>query len=238
MLTEFPLALLAGLLMPVDAPAQPASEPPQVYIELIVKACPSDHPNAQPGRPDAVRGYYTEPINQGKSYDKERSPTKDEREAAFTAMHCIDVPVPPEVIMGDGLTRQACMGHIGYSGCSTSRGIRPTSQATPTSASGPASSTPLRSKAWQGCSNAIANMIGGSGNLPALCPGRDRARFEMNRACLHLRVSVRRSSSSFHHSATWPFRDLRHAPSFLVSSSGNKAYRVAAASPTRFTSIG
>jgi hypothetical protein len=114
MLTEFPLALLAGLLMPVDAPAQPASEPPQVYIELIVKACPSDHPNAQPGRPDAVRGYYTEPINQGKSYDKERSPTKDEREAAFTAMHCIDVPVPPEVIMGDGLTRQACMGHIGY----------------------------------------------------------------------------------------------------------------------------
>jgi len=46
-----------------------------------------------------VRGYYVEPINQGKSYENERSPTRAEREAVFTAMHCIDVPVPPEVIM-------------------------------------------------------------------------------------------------------------------------------------------
>jgi hypothetical protein len=114
MLADLSMAVMAGLFMPVNASAQPPTEPPQVYVELIIKACPSDQPNAQPGTPDAVRGYYTEPINQGKSYDNERSPTKDERESAFTAMHCIDVPVPPEVIMGDALTTQACMGHTGY----------------------------------------------------------------------------------------------------------------------------
>jgi hypothetical protein len=95
-------------------PAQSSTESPQVYVELIVKACPSDQPDKQAGRPDAVRGYYTEPINQAKSCENERSPTKAEREAGFTAMHCIDVPVPPEVIMGESLTREACMGHIGY----------------------------------------------------------------------------------------------------------------------------
>jgi cytochrome c1 len=50
-----------------------------------------------PGRPAGrsgrqarrLRGYYTEPIDQGKSYENERSPTRAEREAAFTAMHCI-----------------------------------------------------------------------------------------------------------------------------------------------------
>ena len=105
---------MAALIVPVDAPAQPSTESPQVYLEIIVKACPSDQPDKQAGRPDAVRGYYTEPINQGKSYENERSPTKAERESAFTAMHCIDVPVPPEVIMGASLTREACMGHTGY----------------------------------------------------------------------------------------------------------------------------
>ena len=111
MLADPSMAVMAGLLIPVDAPAQPPSETPQVYVELIVKACPADQPDVQADRPDAVRGYYAEPINQGKSYENERSPTRAEREAAFTAMHCIDVPVPPEVIMGDSLTRQACMGH-------------------------------------------------------------------------------------------------------------------------------
>jgi hypothetical protein len=114
MLADISMAVMAGLLIPVDAPAQPPSEMPQVYVELIVKACPADQPDVQADRSDAVRGYYAEPINQGKSYENERSPTRAEREAAFTAMHCIDVPVPPEVIMGDSLTRQACMGHTGY----------------------------------------------------------------------------------------------------------------------------
>jgi hypothetical protein len=96
MLTDLSMVVMAGLFMPVDAPSQPSTETPQVYVELIVKACPSDQPDMQPGRPDAVRGYYTEPINQGKSSEYEHPPTRAEREAAFTAMHCIDVPVPPE----------------------------------------------------------------------------------------------------------------------------------------------
>jgi hypothetical protein len=114
MLTDISMVVMAGLFMPVDAPAQPSTETPQIYVELIIKACPSDQPDMQPGRPDAVRGYYTEPINQGKSSEYEHSRTRAEREAAFAAMHCIDVPVPPEVIMGEALTRQACMGHTGY----------------------------------------------------------------------------------------------------------------------------
>jgi len=74
MLADISMAVMAGLLIPVDAPAQPPSETPQVYVELIVKACPADQPDVQADRPDAVRGYYAEPINQGKSYENERSP--------------------------------------------------------------------------------------------------------------------------------------------------------------------
>jgi len=137
MLADISMAVMAGLLIPVDAPDQPPSETPQVYVEVIVKACPADQPDVQADRPDAVRGYYAEPINQGKSYENERSPTRAEREAAFTAMHCIDVPVPPEVIMGDSLTRQACMGHTGYLiAMQYRKRTRPTRKASLTWASG------------------------------------------------------------------------------------------------------
>ena len=61
-----------------------------------------------------MRGYYAEPVNQGVVYNDESSPTRAERESAFTTRHCIDVPVPPEGIMGAPLTRQASMGHVGY----------------------------------------------------------------------------------------------------------------------------
>lgn len=84
------------------------TEAPQVYVELIIKACPSSQPDISANKPDAVQGYYTEPINQGVSYDAIRAPTKEERESAFATMHCMDVPVPPEVIMGEPLIRQAC----------------------------------------------------------------------------------------------------------------------------------
>jgi hypothetical protein len=47
MLTDISMAVMASLFMPVDAPAQPSTETPQVYVELIVKACPSDQPNMQ-----------------------------------------------------------------------------------------------------------------------------------------------------------------------------------------------
>ncbi|MGZ8400023.1 MAG: hypothetical protein ACXWVI_01790 [Methyloceanibacter sp.] len=105
-------AVMAALIVPANAGISSSTEPPQIYVQLIVKACPSNQPETQTGRPDAVRGYYAEPISQGG--DNERSPTRAERESAFATMHCIDVPVPPEVIMGVPLTRQACMGHTGY----------------------------------------------------------------------------------------------------------------------------
>ena len=111
MLAQISLAAMAGLLLPVST-AQ--TEAPQAYVELIVKACPSMQPDVSANKPDAVQGYYTEPINQGVSYDDMRAPTKEERESAFATMHCMDVPVPPEVIMGEPLTREACMGHTGY----------------------------------------------------------------------------------------------------------------------------
>jgi hypothetical protein len=112
MFTEFPLAVIAGILMPVNAPIEHAT-PPQVFIELIVKACPAADQSAQANKPSAVQGYYADPINQGKSSEQEDALSKEERQAAFTAMGCIDVPVPPEWISGE-LTRQACMSHIGY----------------------------------------------------------------------------------------------------------------------------
>jgi hypothetical protein len=112
MFPEFPLAVIAGILMPVNAPIDRAA-PPQVFIELIVKACPATDQAAQANKPSAVQGYYADPINQGKSSEHDRALSKEERQAAFTAMGCIDVPVPPEWMSGE-LTRQACMGHIGY----------------------------------------------------------------------------------------------------------------------------
>ena len=107
MLAQITLAAIAGLLTPASM-AQ--TEAPQVYVELIVKACPSRQPDVSENKPDAVQGYYTEPINKGVSYDDARPPTKEERELAFATMHCMDIPVPAEVIMGEPLTRQAWTG--------------------------------------------------------------------------------------------------------------------------------
>jgi hypothetical protein len=112
MFPEFPLAVIAGILMPVNAPIERAA-PPQVFIELIVKACPAADQSAQTNKPSAVQGYYADPTNQGKSYENGHALSKEERRAAFTAMGCIDVPVPPEWISAE-LTRQACMSHVGY----------------------------------------------------------------------------------------------------------------------------
>ena len=107
MFTDIPLALIAGILLPVNAPIEEAAAP-QVFVELIVKACPSADQSAQANKPSAVQGYYADPINQGKGYEHEHALSKEERQAAFTAMGCIDVPVPPEWISVE-LTRQACM---------------------------------------------------------------------------------------------------------------------------------
>ncbi len=74
MLTEISLAIMGAVLSPAHAAASPSTDAPQVYVEIIVKACPADQPEMQADRPDAVQGYYVEPINQGATYDNERSP--------------------------------------------------------------------------------------------------------------------------------------------------------------------
>ena len=85
---------------------------------IIVKACPAIEQTGQDHKPDAVMGYYADPISQRLIYDNERSPTKGEREAYFATQHCIDVPIPPEVTtsgqVSADLTMAECIGHRGY----------------------------------------------------------------------------------------------------------------------------
>ena len=71
-----------------------------VYVQIIVKACP------QAETP-------LEPINQGKSYDEEKSMSLEERKASLTAQGCVDVPIPMEWITGN-MTPEACRSHAGY----------------------------------------------------------------------------------------------------------------------------
>lgn len=54
-----------------------------------------------------------EPINQGKTYENERSMSREERSAHFRAIGCIDVPIPPERMLQERTYRQ-CMGDAGY----------------------------------------------------------------------------------------------------------------------------
>lgn len=71
-----------------------------IYVQIIVKACP---PVETP----------LKPINQGKSYDNEKSMTREERNAAFAQQGCIDVPVPMEWVTGP-MTPEACRGRDGF----------------------------------------------------------------------------------------------------------------------------
>jgi hypothetical protein len=73
-----------------------------VYVQIIVKACPAAETPLVP-------------INQGKSYDTEKSLTLEERKrkASFVSQGCIDVPIPMEWITV-GMSPQACRGHAGY----------------------------------------------------------------------------------------------------------------------------
>jgi hypothetical protein len=84
-----------------DTPARGlADDQHPVYVQIIVKACPQVETPLQP-------------INQGKSYDKETPMTLDERKASLAAHGCIDVPVPMEWMNGD-MTPEGCRGHAGY----------------------------------------------------------------------------------------------------------------------------
>jgi len=83
----------------VDPRRVPDDQHP-VYVQIIVKACPSAETALQP-------------TNQGKSYDAERPLTLDDRKALLVNQGCIDVPIPMEWITGE-MTPQACHGHAGY----------------------------------------------------------------------------------------------------------------------------
>jgi hypothetical protein len=54
-----------------------------------------------------------EPINQGKSYENERSMTRAERIAYFREIGCVEVPIPPEWITQE-LSYAQCRGPVGY----------------------------------------------------------------------------------------------------------------------------
>ena len=82
-----------------DARGIPDEQNP-LYVQIIVKACPAAETPL-------------EPTNQGKSYDAEKSLTREERRSAFTNQGCIDVPIPMEWVNGD-MSPQACRGHAGY----------------------------------------------------------------------------------------------------------------------------
>jgi hypothetical protein len=70
------------------------------YVQIVVTACPrAETP--------------LEPINQGKSYENERSMTREERTAYFREIGCIEVPIPAEVITQE-LSYRQCIGPTGY----------------------------------------------------------------------------------------------------------------------------
>ena len=113
---HFKSALIAvpGLFLTFAAQA----DTDRTYVQIIIKACPALEQTGQDHRPEAVTGYYVDPINQGMIYNDERSPTKEEREAFFATQHCIDVPIPAEVTTGGQISTEMtlaqCMSHRGY----------------------------------------------------------------------------------------------------------------------------
>ena len=96
------LALLI-LVLPASALAAERAvlldtNPP--YVQLVVTACPAAETPL-------------EPTNHGKSYDNERSMTREERNAYFREIGCIEVPVPAEWITQE-LSYRQCKGAAGY----------------------------------------------------------------------------------------------------------------------------
>lgn len=70
------------------------------YLQIVVTACPrAETP--------------LEPTNFGKSYENERSMTREERTAYFREIGCVEVPIPAEVITQE-LSYRQCIGPAGY----------------------------------------------------------------------------------------------------------------------------
>jgi hypothetical protein len=109
-----PLALLL-LLVPASALAEerpPLIDPNPPYVQVIVTACPAAETPL-------------EPINQGKSYENERSMTRAERNAYFREIGCVEVPIPPEWITQE-LSYAQCRARSATScRCSISSRTRP-----------------------------------------------------------------------------------------------------------------
>lgn len=107
MYSKIALIAVSGLFLTFAAHA----DTDRTYVQIIIKACPALEQTGQDHRPEAVTGYYVDPINQGISYNDERSPTK-------ATQHCIDVPIPAEVTTGGQISTEMtlaqCMSHRGY----------------------------------------------------------------------------------------------------------------------------
>ena len=89
----------AGDKGPVQAMRQ-ADASPQMYVEIIIKACPSAETPL-------------EPTNQDHSYDDDKPKTLEERKAYSATLGCLDVPIPPEWMTRD-MTYADCKGQAGY----------------------------------------------------------------------------------------------------------------------------
>lgn len=97
-----PLALLL-LVLPGGALAQdrvPQFDANPPYVQVIVTACPAAETPLKP-------------TNHGKAYDNERSMTREERNAYFREIGCIEVPIPAEWITQE-LSYRQCRGPAGY----------------------------------------------------------------------------------------------------------------------------
>ena len=99
------LSALIGLTVPAYAEERIVTPPallniPEQHVQIIVKACRAAETTLQP-------------INQGKSYDNEKSPTLAERKALLAELGCIDVPIPMEWLSFP-MTPAGCKGHAGY----------------------------------------------------------------------------------------------------------------------------
>jgi hypothetical protein len=92
------LVLLSGSAVAEERAPLLDTNPP--YVQIVVTACP-------------VAETPLEPINQGKIYDNERSMTREERNAYFREVGCVEVPIPAEVITQE-LSYRQCMGPAGY----------------------------------------------------------------------------------------------------------------------------
>lgn len=96
--------------------------PDKTYVTVIVKACPADPDSAERCVPAAsgAQGFpsgmcpkaVAVPGGEGEEV-RQHGLTRAERDAQFSNLGCIDVPIPPEVITGD-MTMERCKSHAGY----------------------------------------------------------------------------------------------------------------------------